>query len=99
MTCEYDSISQYINDFDINAPIVDTEERDKMCELWGELAYSKIYLLSLCYDEKQKSVVVFNTDAGVYPGAVVVEALHASVTNDAVLASRGAQNVAIWTKF
>ena len=54
MTCEYDSTSQYINNFDINAPIVDTEERDKMCELWGELAYSKIYLLSLCYDEEQK---------------------------------------------
>ena len=53
MTCEYESTSQYINNFDINAPIVDTEERDKMCELWGELAYSKIYLLSLCYDEEQ----------------------------------------------
>ena len=53
MTCEYENTSQYIDNFDINAPIVDTEERDKMCELWGELAYSKIYLLSLCYDEEQ----------------------------------------------
>lgn len=50
----YENASQYIEDFDINAPIVDTEERDKMCEMWEELAYSKIYLMSLCYDEEDK---------------------------------------------
>ena len=47
----YENASQYIEDFNINAPIVDTEERDKMCKMWEELAYSKIYLMSLSYDE------------------------------------------------
>ena len=50
----YYDAAEYIDDFDINAPIVDTEERNKMCELWTELAYSKIYLMSLCYDEEEQ---------------------------------------------
>jgi len=50
----YYNAAEYIDDFDINAPIVDTEERNKMCELWTELAYSKIYLMSLCYDEEEQ---------------------------------------------
>ena len=51
----YENASQYIEDFNINAPIVDTEERDKMCEMWEELAYSKIYLMSLCYDKTDQN--------------------------------------------
>tara|TARA_Y100000816_G_scaffold63503_3_gene42005 strand:+ start:452 stop:1009 length:558 start_codon:yes stop_codon:yes gene_type:complete len=47
----YENASQYIKEFNLNAPIVDTEERDNMCKMWEELAYSKIYLMSLCYDE------------------------------------------------
>ena len=54
MSIYYENTSQYIEDFDINAPIVDTEERNKMCKMWEELAYSKIYLISLCYDEEEK---------------------------------------------
>ena len=54
MTTYYENAGQYIDDFDINAPIVDTEERNEMCEMWQELAYSKIYLMSLYYDEEKK---------------------------------------------
>ena len=53
MAIYYDT-NEYIEEFDINTKIVDTEERNKMCELWTELAYSKIYLMSLCYDESDK---------------------------------------------
>ena len=54
MSIYYENASQYIKDFDINAPIVDTEERDNMCKMWEELAYSKIYLMSLSYDESDE---------------------------------------------
>ena len=54
MTTYYENIGEYIEDFNINAKIVDTEERNKMCEMWEELAYSKIYLMSLCYDKENK---------------------------------------------
>lgn len=54
MAIYYDT-NEYIEEFDINTKIVDTEERDKMCELWTELAYSKIYLMSLCYDESNQN--------------------------------------------
>ena len=56
MAIYYDT-NEYIEEFDINTKIVDTEERDKMCELWTELAYSKIYLMSLCYDESDKELI------------------------------------------
>ena len=52
MITYYENIGEYIEDFNINAKIVDTEERNKMCEMWEELAYSKIYLMSLCYDKE-----------------------------------------------
>ena len=32
MTTYYANAGEYIENFDINAKIVDTEERDKMCE-------------------------------------------------------------------
>ncbi len=54
MSIYYENASQYIKYFDINAPIVDTEERDNMCKMWEELAYSKIYLMSLSYDESDE---------------------------------------------
>jgi len=58
MTTYYENASEYIENFDINAKIVDTEERDKMCELWDEFAYSKIYLMYLSRgtDEQGKDV-------------------------------------------
>ena len=50
MTTYYANAGEYIENFDINAKIVDTEERDKMCEYWGKYAYSKVYLMYWSYD-------------------------------------------------
>lgn len=46
----YENAAQYIEEFDINSKIVDTEERDKMCKYWQEYAYSKVYLMYWSYD-------------------------------------------------
>ena len=51
----YFNIEDYLENFDINHPIIDTNERNKMCEMWEELAYSKIYLIYLCYDESEQT--------------------------------------------
>ena len=56
MSIYYENVNEYIDNFNINAPIVDTEERNKMCELWEDLAYSKIYLVSLCEDDGDKKL-------------------------------------------
>ena len=37
MTTYYENAAEYIENFDINAKIVDTEERDKMCEFWDRI--------------------------------------------------------------
>lgn len=50
MTSYYPSINDYLKNFDINHSIIDTKERDKMCEIWQKLAYSPIYLIFLSYD-------------------------------------------------
>ena len=52
MTTYYENIGEYIEDFNINAKIVDTEERNKMCEYWGKYAYSKVYLMYWSYDPR-----------------------------------------------
>ena len=46
----YENATQYIDDFDINASIIDTKERNQMCELWEKYAYSKVYLMYWSYD-------------------------------------------------
>ena len=48
----YPNARQYIDEFDINAAIVDTEERNNMCEFWQQYAYSKIYLMYWSYDPR-----------------------------------------------
>ena len=50
MTTYYENAGEYIEHFDISAKIVDTEERNKMCEYWGKYAYSKVYLMYWSYD-------------------------------------------------
>ena len=48
----YPNARQYIDEFDINAAIVDTEERNNMCEFWQQYAYSKIYLMYWSYEPR-----------------------------------------------
>lgn len=50
----YYNIEDYLEKFDINHPTNDTNERNKMCELWEELAYSPIYLIIWSYDPSTK---------------------------------------------
>ena len=53
MSVYYENVRQYINEFDINVPIVDTKERDDMCRLWAETAYTKVYLMYGCHDPEE----------------------------------------------
>ena len=46
----YENATQYIDEFDFNASIVDTKERNQMCEFWEKYAYSKVYLMYWSYD-------------------------------------------------
>lgn len=53
MSTYYTGPCEYIDEFNINAPIVDTKERDDMCRLWGELAYTKVYLVYGCHEPEE----------------------------------------------
>lgn len=50
MTTYYCGPNEYIENFNIDAKIQDTEERNNMCKYWQDFGYSKIYLIYLSYN-------------------------------------------------